>query len=58
MDYKGREEWSFELYVNSLGMARGWFWSTLLLHLRSIDMGGAQEKEGHFHFKNFLRASK
>ena len=38
--HRGREEWSFELFVNSLGMARGWFGSTLLLHLRSIDIGG------------------
>ena len=31
---------------------------SLLLGLRSIDIGGAQEKEGHFHYKNFLRALK
>ena len=31
---------------------------TLLLDRRSIDLNGAQEKEGHFHYKNFLRASK
>ena len=31
---------------------------TLLLDRRSIDLSGAQEKEGHFHYKNFLRASK
>ena len=30
----------------------------LLLDRRSIDISGAQEKEGHFHYKNFLRASK
>ena len=31
----------------------------LLLDLRSIDISAsAQEKEGHFHCKNFLRASK
>ena len=30
----------------------------LLLDLRSIDIGGAQEKEGYFHYKYFLRASK
>ena len=30
----------------------------LLLDWRSIDLSGAQEKEGHFHYKNFLRASK
>ena len=28
-------------------------YATLLLDLRSIDIGGAQEKEGHFHYKNF-----
>ena len=31
---------------------------TLLLDWRSINLSGAQEKEGHFHYKNFLRASK
>ena len=31
---------------------------TLLLDPWSIDLSGAQEKEGHFHYKNFLRASK
>ena len=31
---------------------------TLLLDRRSIDLSGAREKEGHFHYKNFLRASK
>ena len=31
---------------------------SLLLDRRSIDLSGAQEKEGHFHYKNFLRASK
>ena len=31
---------------------------TLLLDRRSIDLSGAWEKEGHFHYKNFLRASK
>ena len=31
---------------------------TLVLDRRSIDLSGAQEKEGHFHYKNFLRASK
>ena len=35
-------------------MAKGWFGSTILLHLRSIDIGGAQEKEGHFHLKKLL----
>ena len=41
-----------------------WSWciqsriATLLLDRRSIDLSGAQEKEGHFHYKNFLRASK
>ena len=30
----------------------------LLLDRRSIDLSGAQEKEGHFRYKNFLRASK
>ena len=30
----------------------------LLLDRRSIDLSGAREKEGHFHYKNFLRASK
>ena len=29
-----------------------------LLDRRSIDLSGAQEKEGHFHYKNFLRSSK
>ena len=33
------------------------FWGALLLDRRSIDLGGAREKEGHFHYKNFLRAS-
>ena len=31
---------------------------TLLLDRRSIDLSGAREKEGNFHYKNFLRASK
>ena len=31
---------------------------SLLLYRRSIDLSGAREKEGHFHYKNFLRASK
>ena len=35
-----------------------YFWATLLLDRRSIDLSGAREKEGHFHYKNFLRASK
>ena len=26
---------------------------TLLLDRRSIDISGAREKEGHFHYKNF-----
>ena len=30
----------------------------LLLDRWSIDLSGAQEKEGNFHCKNFLRASK
>ena len=34
------------------------FTLTLLLDERSIDLSGAREKEGHFHYKNFLRASK
>ena len=29
---------------------------SLLLDEMSIDLSGAQEKEGHFHCKNFLRA--
>ena len=32
--------------------------STLVLDRRSIDLSGAQEKESHFHYKTFLRASK
>ena len=28
----------------------------LLLDRRSIDLRGAREKEGHFHYKNFLGA--
>ena len=32
--------------------------TSLVLDRRSIDLSGAQEKEGHFHYKNFLRASK
>ena len=31
---------------------------TLLLDRWSIDLSGAHEKEGHFHYKNFLRALK
>ena len=31
---------------------------TLLLDWRSINLSGAREKEGHFYYKNFLRASK
>ena len=31
---------------------------TLLLDRRSINLSGAREKEGHFHYKNFLRALK
>ena len=30
----------------------------LLFDRRSINLSGAQEKEGHFHYKNFLRASE
>ena len=30
----------------------------LLLDRGSIDLSGAREKVGHFHYKNFLRASK
>ena len=39
----------------------GQSWShhvTLLLDRMSINLSGAREKEGHFHYKNFLRASK
>ena len=32
--------------------------TTLVLDRRSIDLSGAQEKEGNFHYKNFLGASK
>ena len=28
-------------------------YSSLVFNRRSIDLGGAQEKEGHFHYKNF-----
>ena len=28
--------------------------TTLLLDLSSIDLSGVREKEGHFHYKNFL----
>ena len=31
---------------------------SLLLDWRSIDLSGARQKEGHFHYKIFLRASK
>ena len=31
---------------------------SLVLDRRSIDLSGAQEKEGHYHYKTFLRASK
>ena len=31
---------------------------TILLDQRSINLSGAQEKEGQFHYKNFLRALK
>ena len=33
-------------------------YTPLRYEMRLIDVGGAQEKEGHFHHKNFLRASK
>ena len=39
----------------SLGSTLG---CTLLLDEWSIDLSGAQEKEGHFHYKNFLKALK
>ena len=32
--------------------------AALLLDRRSIDLSGAREKGGHFHYKNFLRALK
>ena len=32
--------------------------SALVLDRRSIDLSGAQEKEGNFHYKNLLGASK
>ena len=35
-----------------------YFVATLVFKRRSIDLSGAQEKEDHFHYKNFLRASK
>ena len=31
---------------------------SLLFNRKSIDLSSAQEKEGHFHYKNFFRASK
>ena len=31
---------------------------SLLLDWRSIDLSGAQEKQGHFHYNNSLRASE
>ena len=31
---------------------------SLLLDRRSIELSGAREKEGHIHYKHFLRASK
>ena len=34
------------------------FTFTLLSNRRSIDLSGAQEKEDHFHYMTFLRASK
>ena len=34
------------------------FTFTLLSNRRSIDLSGAQEKEGHYHYKTFLRGSK
>ena len=53
-DYHRRPTF-LELYVTKLVVTQG---TTLLLDQRSIDLNGAQEKEGHFHYKNFLRASK
>ena len=35
-----------------------WLISALLLETGSLGIGGAQEKEGIFHYKNVLRASK
>ena len=34
------------------------FGVSLLLDERSINLSGAQERLGHFYYKNFLRASK
>ena len=46
--------WRIYTYYHDLYMIH----ESLLLDRRSIDLNGAQEKEGHFHYKNFLRASK
>ena len=41
-----------------MGSGFGSLTASLLLDRRSIDLSGARENEGHFHYKNFLRASK
>ena len=41
----------------NLGPLTNWVRSFTPLRL-SIDLSGARQKEGHFHHKNFLRASK
>ena len=56
---RGQEEHSFALGTSIVTFSRkSKVYLTLLLDQRSIDLSGAQEKEGHFHYKNFLRASK
>ena len=41
-----------------MGSGFGSLTASLLLDRRSIHLSGAQEKEGHFHYKHFLRALK
>ena len=57
--YDGAKRHATYLYsVVSLAMTDNAHIGALLLDRRSIDLSGAREKEGHFHYKNFLRASK
>ena len=69
MDSKQCEKYRLRLYVHTRTLGQSavhwiltvWYCQelkSLLLDRRSIDHSGAREKKGHFHYKNFLTASK
>ena len=56
--FKGPRQRQRSCWEERKGKVFPWHGVTLLLDRRSIDLSGARGKEGHFHYKNFLRASK